>query len=100
MEPGSSDCQPRCSRRVCVGADEAPPEWSLPLLELLPELSLLLVDGQSRDSPSASPPLALPPCVLALSAVACGELSKSWVSRLVAVALPIPAMHKAQPISQ
>jgi hypothetical protein len=57
IDPGSSDCQPRCGRRVGVGAEEAPPEWSLPLPEVLPELSLLLAGGQSRVSPSASPPL-------------------------------------------
>jgi hypothetical protein len=73
----------------------------LPLLEVLPELSLLLADGQSRFNPSASPPLlVLPSCELVLSSVACEELSCPWVSELAAVALPIPAMHKAQPISQ
>ncbi|GGY14046.1 hypothetical protein GCM10008098_00860 [Rhodanobacter panaciterrae] len=99
IDPGSNDCQPRCGRRVGAGAEEPPPERSLLLLDVL--LELLLVDGHSRFSPSASPPLlVLLSRGLALSIVACGELSTSWVSRLAAAALPIPAMHKAQPINQ
>lgn len=101
MDPGSNDCQPRCGRWVGVGTDE-PPEWSLLLPDgVLLDVSLLLDGGQSRFNPSASPPLlALPSCGVALSIVAWGELSIPCVSMLDAAALPMPAMHKAQPIIQ
>jgi hypothetical protein len=61
IDPGNSDCQPRCGRRIGIDPDEPPPERSLPLLEVLPELSLPLVDGQSRFNPTTSPPLLLLP---------------------------------------
>ena len=72
-----------------------PPELSPPLLVLL------LCEGRSRLNPNASPPLPLLSRALpALSALACAELSMSWVSTLVAVTLPIPARHKITPSSQ
>ncbi len=76
MDPGSSDCQPRCGWRECAGVEEAPPERSLLLPEVLLELSLLVAcDGASRVSPSASPLLLLMSREPALSEAACWALS-------------------------
>lgn len=100
IDPGNSDCQPRCGRRPGIGRDDAPPECWVPLPELLLELSPLPVDGHSRFKPLTSPPLLALSCELLLSIIACGELSSVWVSRLVAAALLIPAMHRAQPMNR
>jgi len=76
MDPGSSDCQPRCGWRECAGAEEAPPERSLLLPEVLLELSLPEARaGASRVSPSASPLLLLMSRELTLSDAACWVLS-------------------------
>lgn len=102
MDPGNSDCQPSCGWRVRAGAEEAPPERSESLLEVLPELSLLLLlcAVPSRSRPSTSPPPLLLSRVLPPSVTAREDASISWVSALVAAAPLMPPMHKAQPISQ
>lgn len=99
MDPGSSDCQPRCACRGRAGAETPPPDRSLLLLDALLGLSLLGV-GESWFKPKASPLQLLASRGLVLSAAACAEVSISWVPRLAAAALPMPAMHKAPPISQ
>lgn len=96
MDPGSSDCQPRCERWGVAGAVAAASERSLLLSELLLPLSLfVLCDVPSCARPSASPPLAL-----SRELPACVEESTSRVSVLAAKAVPMLAMHSVHPISQ
>lgn len=97
MDPGSNDCQPKWERRVDTGAVVVLSVRSLLLSELLLLLLSLfaLCEVPSCARPSASPPLLL----LSRALLACEE-STSRVSVLVAMAVPMLAMHRVHPISQ
>src|SRR3546814_20161518 len=99
IDPGSSDCQPRCGRGAGAGAGEAAPERSLllrtaPLVLLLPGLLF------SRFMPSTSP--AMPSslsCDDALLAVGL-PLSTPRLSRLAAAVAPAQARSEERRVGK